>query len=58
VLRSRAPRERTLARRCEEAGVWRRIVARIKRLDSMAKRLREVEKHVGLTASGNNSSEE
>ena len=42
----------------EEAGVWRRIVARIKRLDSMAKRLREVEKHVGLTASGKDSSEE
>ncbi len=32
----------------EEAGTWRRIVARIKRLDSMAKRLRDVEKHVGL----------
>jgi UDP-3-O-[3-hydroxymyristoyl] glucosamine N-acyltransferase len=32
----------------EEAGTWRRIVARIKRLDSMAKRLRNVEKHVGL----------
>jgi UDP-3-O-[3-hydroxymyristoyl] glucosamine N-acyltransferase len=42
----------------EEAGVWRRIVARIKRLDSMARRLREVEKHVGLTASGKDSSEE
>jgi UDP-3-O-[3-hydroxymyristoyl] glucosamine N-acyltransferase len=35
----------------EEAGVWRRIVARIKRLDSMAKRLRAVEKHVGFSAS-------
>ncbi len=32
----------------EEAGAWRRIVARIKRLDSMAKRLRAVEKHVGV----------
>ena len=32
----------------EEAGVWRRIVARIKRLDSMAGRLRNVEKHLGL----------
>lgn len=35
----------------EEAGVWRRIVARIKRLDSMASRLRAVEKHVGFSAS-------
>ena len=34
----------------EEAGTWRRIVARIKRLDSMAKRLRAVEKHVGYSA--------
>jgi UDP-3-O-[3-hydroxymyristoyl] glucosamine N-acyltransferase len=34
----------------EEAGTWRRIVARIKRLDSMAKRLRAVEKHVGFSA--------
>ena len=33
----------------EEAGAWRRIVARIKRLDSMAKQLRRVEKHVGLS---------
>jgi len=33
----------------EEASAWRRIVARIKRLDSMAKRLRDVEKHVGLS---------
>jgi UDP-3-O-[3-hydroxymyristoyl] glucosamine N-acyltransferase len=32
----------------EEAGTWRRIVGRIKRLDTMAKRLRTVEKHVGL----------
>ncbi len=42
----------------EEAGVWRRIVARIKRLDSMAKRLRAVEKHVGFSASGQDSSED
>ena len=42
----------------EEAGVWRRIVARIKRLDSMAKRLREVEKHVGFSASDKDSSED
>jgi UDP-3-O-[3-hydroxymyristoyl] glucosamine N-acyltransferase len=35
----------------EEAGTWRRIVARIKRLDSMARRLRAVEKHVGYSAS-------
>jgi UDP-3-O-[3-hydroxymyristoyl] glucosamine N-acyltransferase len=34
----------------EEASAWRRIVARIKRLDSMAKRLRDVEKHVGLSS--------
>jgi len=34
----------------EEAGVWRRIVGRIKRLDSMAKRLRNVEKHAGISA--------
>jgi UDP-3-O-[3-hydroxymyristoyl] glucosamine N-acyltransferase len=40
----------------EEAGVWRRIVGRIKRLDSIAKRLRHVEKHVGLgKASGGHS---
>jgi UDP-3-O-[3-hydroxymyristoyl] glucosamine N-acyltransferase len=32
----------------EEAGTWRRIVGRIKRLDLMARRLRAVEKHVGL----------
>ncbi len=42
----------------EEAGVWRRIVARIKRLDAMAKRLRAVEKHVGFSASEQDSSEE
>jgi UDP-3-O-[3-hydroxymyristoyl] glucosamine N-acyltransferase len=33
----------------EEASTWRRIVGRIKRLDSMARRLRDVEKHVGFT---------
>lgn len=33
----------------EEAGLWRRIVGRIKRLDSMAARLREVEKRLGLS---------
>ena len=42
----------------EEASVWRRIVGRIKRLDSMAKRLRAVEKHVGFTASDKDSSED
>lgn len=42
----------------EEAGVWRRIVARIKRLDSMAKRQRALEKHVGFSASEQDSSEE
>src|SRR5207344_2440551 len=42
----------------EEAGVWRRLVARFKRLDSMAKRLRAVEKHVGISATGQDSSED
>jgi UDP-3-O-[3-hydroxymyristoyl] glucosamine N-acyltransferase len=42
----------------EEAGVWRRIVARIKRLDGMAERLRAVEKHVGFSAADPNSSED
>jgi len=42
----------------EEAGVWRRIVGRIKRLDSMARRLRAVEKHVGFSATDPDSFEE
>ena len=42
----------------EEAGVWRRIVGRIKRLDAMAKRLRAVEKHVGYSAVDRDSSED
>ncbi len=42
----------------EEAGVWRRIVGRIKRLDSMAARLRELEKHVGFSALKQDSSED
>jgi len=42
----------------EEAGVWRRIVGRIKRLDSMARRQRALEKHVGFSASGQDSSED
>ena len=42
----------------EEAGTWRRIVARIKRLDSMAKRLRAVEKHVGFSAADAESPED
>jgi UDP-3-O-[3-hydroxymyristoyl] glucosamine N-acyltransferase len=42
----------------EEAGVWRRIVARIKRLDSMAKRMRALEKHVGFSATDTDSSED
>jgi UDP-3-O-[3-hydroxymyristoyl] glucosamine N-acyltransferase len=43
----------------EEAGAWRRIVARIKRIDLMAKRLRAVEKHVGFSAAADpNSSED
>jgi UDP-3-O-[3-hydroxymyristoyl] glucosamine N-acyltransferase len=42
----------------EEAGTWRRIVGRIKRLDSMAKRMRAVEKHVGFSAVDKDSSED
>jgi UDP-3-O-[3-hydroxymyristoyl] glucosamine N-acyltransferase len=42
----------------EEAGVWRRIVGRIKRLDAMARRLRAVEKHVGFSAIDRDSSED
>jgi UDP-3-O-[3-hydroxymyristoyl] glucosamine N-acyltransferase len=42
----------------EEAGTWRRIVARIKRLDSEAKRLRAVEKHVGFSAAETESPED
>jgi UDP-3-O-[3-hydroxymyristoyl] glucosamine N-acyltransferase len=42
----------------EEAGTWRRIVGRIKRLDTMAKRLRHVEKHVGLVRTDQDSSED
>jgi len=42
----------------EEAGVWRRIVGRIKRLDMMARRLRAVEKHVGLRSVARDSSED
>jgi UDP-3-O-[3-hydroxymyristoyl] glucosamine N-acyltransferase len=42
----------------EEAGVWRRIVGRIKRLDAMAKRQRALEKHVGFSASDQDSSED
>ena len=42
----------------EEAGAWRRIVARIKRLDPMARRLRAVEKHLGLGVVHKDSSED
>ena len=42
----------------EEVGVWRRIVARMKRLDSMARRLRAVEKHVGISTAGKEHSED
>ncbi|HEX6638863.1 MAG TPA: UDP-3-O-(3-hydroxymyristoyl)glucosamine N-acyltransferase [Steroidobacteraceae bacterium] len=42
----------------EEAGAWRRIVGRIKRLDSFAKRLRSVEKHAGLAAGDSDTSED
>ena len=49
---SRKPGVYSSALPSEEAGVWRRIVGRIKRLDAMAKRLRAVEKHVGLQRGG------
>ena len=42
----------------EDAGTWRRIVGRIKRLDSMAKRLRALEKHTGFSAANQESSED
>ena len=42
----------------EEASAWRRLVARFKRLDAMARRLRAVEKHVGFSALERDSSEE
>jgi UDP-3-O-[3-hydroxymyristoyl] glucosamine N-acyltransferase len=42
----------------EEAGAWRRIVGRIKRLDPMARRLRTVERHVGLGTGNKDSSED
>lgn len=42
----------------EEAGVWRRIVGRIKRLDPMARRLRALEKHAGVSAANQDSSED
>jgi UDP-3-O-[3-hydroxymyristoyl] glucosamine N-acyltransferase len=42
----------------EEAGVWRRIVGRIKRLDAMAKRQRALEKHVGFSATDQDSPED
>jgi UDP-3-O-[3-hydroxymyristoyl] glucosamine N-acyltransferase len=38
----------------EEAGVWRRIAARIKRLDHMAKRLQKLEKKVNSNSNGSN----
>ena len=42
----------------EEAGAWRRIVGRIKRLDPMARRLRAVERHLGLGTGNKDSSED
>jgi len=42
----------------EEAGVWRRIVARLKRLDKMARRQRALEKHTGFSAAEQDSSED
>jgi UDP-3-O-[3-hydroxymyristoyl] glucosamine N-acyltransferase len=42
----------------EEAGTWRRIAARIKRLDLTVKRLRALEKHTGFKAPDQGSSED
>jgi UDP-3-O-[3-hydroxymyristoyl] glucosamine N-acyltransferase len=42
----------------EDAGTWRRIVGRIKRLDLMARRLRAVEKLAGLAPAARDSSED
>jgi len=42
----------------EEASVWRRLVARFKRLDSMARRMRALEKHTGFSAAQQDSSED
>jgi UDP-3-O-[3-hydroxymyristoyl] glucosamine N-acyltransferase len=42
----------------EEAGTWRRIAARIKRLDLTARRMRALEKHTGFTAPATESSED
>jgi UDP-3-O-[3-hydroxymyristoyl] glucosamine N-acyltransferase len=42
----------------EEVGVWRRLVARFKRLDVMARRQRALEKHVGFSAADQDSSED
>ena len=42
----------------EEAGVWRRLVARFKRLDAMARRMRALEKHTGFSATQQDSSED
>jgi UDP-3-O-[3-hydroxymyristoyl] glucosamine N-acyltransferase len=42
----------------EEAGVWRRLVARFKGLDAMAKRLRALEKQAGIAATRQDSSED
>lgn len=42
----------------EEAGTWRKLVGRFKRLDVMAKRLHAVEKHVGFSKTDSNSSED
>jgi UDP-3-O-[3-hydroxymyristoyl] glucosamine N-acyltransferase len=42
----------------EEAGVWRRMVARWKRLESMARRQRALEKHVGFSLVDQDSSED
>ncbi len=42
----------------EEVGAWRRIVGRIKRLDSMARRLRALEQRVGISQVDRESSED
>jgi UDP-3-O-[3-hydroxymyristoyl] glucosamine N-acyltransferase len=42
----------------EEAGIWRRIVGRVKRIDSIAKRLSALERHAGISAAHKDSFED
>ena len=41
----------------QEAGAWRKMVARVKRLDSMAKRLKELERSIGKLVSPKDKTE-